>query len=128
MFDTILWSWLVQETAIVRYELITSTNWQLAVPADPNRFGIIATAIGNSYVQLYFGDTPSTYPTFTIPQNGSNPVMTLRDYGDYIRRAIWAKVPTAAPTVEIISLSFNPTRRRIYDEFIRRFLSEYGAL
>jgi hypothetical protein len=126
--DPVLYDWLRAEPTITRYSLTSSLAYQQLCPADPMRFGIILNTVASANVVYSFDESSAHQEEFVTSQYWSVFYLTDHDIPGLITNSVWVKSTSGTPVIYATALSYNPSKRSVYDAIIRKYLSDIGTL
>lgn len=121
--------WLQTEPRIQTFNAVGSTTaFTQIVGADPDRFAAILSSDGSANVAFAFGENAGVFNQFILTQQQGSLIITFGAVGSYVRLPIWGVNFVGTQKIIVTSLSYDPTKARIYRERLKRYISDPGAL
>lgn len=105
-----------------------TSNYQLLIPADPDRFMIALSGNATAVIAFSWGEGPPLTSQVQMPTSGGPWFLTEDDAGGLIQMPVWVKSASTGFQCEMVTCSYDPARKREMDERVRRILSNPSAL
>ena len=128
MLDVGMLIWLRANCRIQQSAISSTTSAQLVVGADPLRFAAILVGDDTTSTIYSITDGQSGFRHFIIPTLGASVTIDEINLGQFVRQPIYAQTGVGGRTIYVTTMSYEPSKRTIYDKLIRKQLSDSGAL
>lgn len=121
--------WLKAEIQIREYDTPGPTgHYSQIAPADPLRFACVLSSDNAVNSFWGFGESGSTHTPINLTTTTGVLVFTYDMIGQAITLPIQGQNSSTSQNLTVTTYSYLPHRKRIFDDFVRQFLSQLGAL
>jgi hypothetical protein len=114
-------------TVQTRVAIALPIGWSQVLPADPYRYAVTLFNSNTQAMSYAFGDATPTAPLFLVPVAYAPISVTEEDLGELITRPFWAQAGAVISSFNVVAMAYNPERRRVYEQWLNRQLSQLGA-
>ena len=120
--------WSRRGSVLVRRSYTLATAPVQVFGPDPYRYAV--TIFGTNALPILYNFSLSAPTNFLFQVNtfAYAGFLTEGEAGDLIKLPLWAWTASGTAVGEWVSLSYNPERRRVYEQWLDGQLSNLGAL
>lgn len=125
--DTVL-RYLRQNPKIIFNQVLMTGAAQKVFGGDPDRYLIVHPAAAGTQLYGGFGEAvPANFQFMT--QSNSGTLFLIEDLvGPLVQLPYWAWEGTGGTSIQFIAVSYNPADKREMNAYVKRILSNAGAL
>lgn len=128
MLDVGMMEYLRRDAVVNVYSVNLTTSASQIAGSDPMRFAAVFRPDLTLTAIYSFADSVSNPLPIVAPNNTQAQTFTSATLGDYITRAIFGALTSGTTNVVVATMAYNPRMWRIYEQLVRQYLSNSGAL
>lgn len=128
MLDLGMMNWLRRDARIEYHTITAAITYQQVVGYDPLRFCAILPANDTNDSAFALTDGSNLNRTVYIASKLQTVFLKEEDLGQAVCLPIWGLQVAAGLPIYVMTMSYSPQMRQLYDKLVRKQLSDAGAL